>query len=362
MKLDPLGQNPGRIILLVALAASAFASYALLSPYIEPIVIALIFALLCHPIHALIEKKLAGKNNLAATVSCLLLTFVILIPMLFVFMAILGQAIGYSKTVLHWVQQGGVDTLLTHPLVSELYQFVSLYIPIEHLGGQTLTEDLVSFASDLGKNALGLSARFAGDISSFIFSFILMLFVLFFTLRDYDKLVDFLHHAIPLSRSQEEILISEIQSVSKSALLGSFLTAICQGIVGGIGFWIVGIPALFWGTMMAFASLIPVVGTALIWFPATLFLFITGEWQWASFLLVWGVLVVGSIDNFLRPMFMQGASSMSTVVIFFSLMGGISVFGLMGLIYGPIVIAVTLVLFNLYQTEFKDFLDYQDKN
>jgi predicted PurR-regulated permease PerM len=130
-------------------------------------------------------------------------------------------------------------------------------------------------------------------------------------------------------------------------------------VIGGIGLWICGIPAIFWGTIMAFTSMIPIVGTALVWVPAAIYLAVTGEMGYALFLVAWGVLVVGSVDNFLRPLFMQGAS-MNTVIVFFSLIGGLHVFGLMGLIYGPIIFSVTLVLFRLYENEFSDFLDSQD--
>ena len=187
-----------------------------------------------------------------------------------------------------------------------------------------------------------------------------MLFVLFFVLRDHDKMLVFLRHALPLSRTQEDVLFKEIVDVSKSALLGSLLTAVTQGVVGGIGLSLAGIPGLFWGAVMAFASLIPFVGTALIWIPAALYLFFTGDTSWGIFMVFWGAVVVGSIDNFLRPMFMQGAS-MNTVVVFFSLIGGLQMFGLMGLIYGPLIFSIALVFFRLYTSEFAEFLDAQDK-
>ncbi|MCE2597045.1 AI-2E family transporter [Motilimonas cestriensis] len=362
MKALNFEKHPGRVILLLALCLSAYTSYSLISPYIEPVIIALIFTMLCHPLHSWINNRLKHRENVAAALTCTLITCVILLPMFFIFLAILNQAASYSKSVLAWIQAGGIEQLVAHPWVSQVLQLAREWLPVDVFDSAKINQDLMALASSSGKQALSLSAQFAGSISSFIFSFVLMLFVLFFTLRDYHKLTDFLRHAIPLSRSQEDSLLQEIQMVSKSALLGSFLTALCQGIVGGIGFWIVGIPGLFWGTIMAFASLIPVVGTALIWVPAALFLLLTGEWQWAAFLAVWGVLVVGSIDNFLRPVLMNNISSMNTLVIFLSLMGGIHAFGLMGLIYGPIIIATTFVLFHLYETEFKEFLNYQDKH
>jgi predicted PurR-regulated permease PerM len=122
-----------------------------------------------------------------------------------------------------------------------------------------------------------------------------------------------------------------------------------------------GFPGLFWGAVMAFASLIPVVGCALVWAPAAIYLAATGDMGWAIFLAVWGVVVVGSIDNFLRPLFMQGDNSPNTVLLFFSLLGGLNSFGLMGLLYGPLIVALTLVLFRLYEREFHHFLSRQDR-
>src|SRR5690606_27364726 len=140
------------------------------------------------------------------------------------------------------------------------------------------------------------------------------------------------------------------------------LTAIAQGIAGGLGMWLAGFPGLFWGTMMGFASFIPVVGTALIWVPATLYLFIMGDISWMIFLLIWSIAVVGSIDNLLRPLLMQGSAGMNTLMIFFSLLGGLQLFGLIGLIYGPLIFAITIVLFNLYEEEFQPFLNRQDNS
>ena len=189
-----------------------------------------------------------------------------------------------------------------------------------------------------------------------------MLFVLFFLLRDHEKVINTLRHIIPLSRSQEDKLLIEIEQVSKSAVMGSFLTAIAQGIAGGIGMGIAGFPGLFWGTMMGFTSFIPVVGTALIWLPATLYLLAIGDINWAIFLGIWSIAVVGSIDNILRPFLMQGSAGMNTLMIFFSLLGGIQLFGLIGLIYGPLIFAITVVLFKMYEEEFHSFLNWQDKN
>ena len=157
-------------------------------------------------------------------------------------------------------------------------------------------------------------------------------------------------------------MLNEIENISKSAVMGSFLTALAQGFAGGIGMLVVGFPALFWGTMMGFASFIPVIGTALIWIPTTAYLLITGDSGWAAFLAIWSIAVVGSIDNILRPLLMQGSSGMNTLMIFFSLLGGIQLFGLIGLIYGPLIFSIAIVLFNIYEEEFQQFLNRQDNS
>ena len=362
MSTPPFQSNYNHTILLIALGLAVLACYILIRPYLEPLLIAFIFGLLSHPLHLWIAGKVDQRRNLAALLSCLVLTFIILLPTFAILMAILRQGAIYSSNVYQWVNAGGIENVLADPWVHGITLRLKTWLPEEVLDPVRINQELIQAASNLGMNVVNLSARLVGGITGFLASFFLMLVILFFVLRDYERIFTFVRHAVPLSRSQEDMLLNEILDVSKSALLGSFLTAVSQGIAGGLAFWIVGFPALFWGTIMAFTSLIPVVGTAVVWLPAAIYLLITGAWGGGIFLIFWGVLVVGSIDNFLRPLFMQGSSSMHTITIFFALLGGMHVFGLAGLLYGPIIFAVTLVLFRLYEQEFREFLDYQDRH
>ncbi|CSC51926.1 permease [Vibrio cholerae] len=291
-----------------------------------------------------------------------MLTVIIVIPLLFIFGAIVQQGSKFSQNLYAWVTQGGIQALFNHPWVVKGLSLANHYLPFEEISPQQIAQRIGQFATTFGSNLVSISAKILGDATSFVMHFFLMLFVLFFLLRDHDKIISAIRHILPLSRSQEDRLLSEIENVSKSAVMGSFLTAIAQGVAGGIGMWLAGFPGLFWGTMMGFASFIPVVGTALIWIPATLYLFLTGDTTWAIFLAIWSVAVVGSIDNLLRPFLMQGSAGMNTLMIFFSLLGGIQLFGLIGLIYGPLIFAITMVLFNIYEEEFRSFLDQQDRS
>ena len=165
----------------------------------------------------------------------------------------------------------------------------------------------------------------------------------------------------PLRDEQEERIIHIMKDVGRSVLLGSFLTALCQGLAGGIGLAIVGIPAFFWGSLMGFASLIPFVGMALIWVPAVGYLALMGRWKAALFLFLWCTLLVGMIDNFLRPFLMRGEGKMSPFYVFLAIIGGVTYFGLPGILYGPLILAFARVMLFIYKVEYRGLLDEKNR-
>ncbi|OOF34236.1 AI-2E family transporter [Salinivibrio costicola] len=346
--------------LIAALIIAVYACYLLIEPYIGAIVLAFIVSLLFFPVHKRIEEKIGQRPNTASVLSCILITFIIFIPLTVVAGAIIDQGVSFFTRSYEWLNNGGARQLINNPQTQSALHFVNQWLPFDVIDPQETVKKLAAWMSSFSGQMLEFSSGVLGDVTNFFITFMLMLFVLFFLLRDHDNIIQTLRHVIPLSRSQEDQLLDEVEKVAKSAVLGSFLTALAQGAAGGLAMWAVGLPALFWGTMMAFASFIPVVGTALIWLPTVLYLAVIGDWQWALALLVWSVVVVGSIDNLLRPFLMQGNSGMNTLLIFFSLLGGLHLFGLMGLIYGPIIFSLTLVLFRMYELEFAHFLDRQD--
>ncbi|WP_108946633.1 AI-2E family transporter [Shewanella halifaxensis] len=360
--MDSFKLKPHHAILLLALAIAFYACYLLVSPYLGSIILAAIVALLVLPLHAKIESYMPAKPNLASVVSCTLVTVVVLLPLLFVTIAIMNEGINFMGNAYDWLTNGGAKAFLSHPYIQSGISLLNKWLPFESLKVDELVQQAAVKVTQLSSSFLSASTGLLGDVANTVLSFSLMLFVLFFFLRDQQTIVSSIRHIIPLSRSQEEMIFNEVKVVAKSAVFGAFLTALAQGALGGIAMAMAGFSGLFWGSMMAFASFIPFVGTAMIWLPASIYLFITGDWQWALFLIAWGVLVIGSIDNFLRPWLMQGSTGMSTLLLFFSLLGGLQLFGLIGLIYGPIIFAVTLVLARLYEIEFKNFIEQQDNS
>jgi len=184
-----------------------------------------------------------------------------------------------------------------------------------------------------------------------LLSFCLMLFVMFYCLRDGAKMLDYLARLSPLSSQQEQLLLARVQAVSRSAIMGTLVTGVAQGGLAMIAFAVAGIPWLLWGVMLGFASFIPLVGTALIWVPCVAYLLVMGKVAMAIGLALWCLVVVGLVDNLLRPWLMQGQTGMASVVLFFAILGGIKLFGLPGVIYGPLVIGLCTAVFYILELE-----------
>jgi predicted PurR-regulated permease PerM len=183
-----------------------------------------------------------------------------------------------------------------------------------------------------------------------------MIFVAFYLVRDGGEMVSGIRYYIPLRVEQEDRIINGIRVVTKSVLLGTFLTAVCQGLVGGIALAILGFPGLFWGTMTALASLIPLVGGYLIWVPIALYLLLLGEVKSAVLLAIWSTVASGIIDNFVRPLLMKGKSKMSPFYIFLAILGGVQYFGLKGILYGPLILSFAMIMLFIYGVEYRDEL------
>jgi predicted PurR-regulated permease PerM len=359
-------QNPGRqlnighyfLVFLIVLAL--FFCWQIMKPYIDPVILALILAVLTSPVNDWLVKRFRGKENVAALTSCLLLIIVIVVPVVAILSVVIRQGIHSFSAIQHWIAAGNFNTLLNSPLITRALALADKYLPVNFLENMDLGAAAMQVSSSAGKWLVSKGGYFIGNLSLVAGKFFIMIFVFFFAVKDRKQIIDYVLHLIPLSTDQENILAKKIKDVARSAILGSLVTALAQGAAGGLAFAICGLPGFFWGAVMAFASLIPVVGTALVWVPAAGYLLISEPWGYGLFMIIWCVLVVGMIDNLVRPLFMSGAAGMSTVLIFFSILGGISYFGLAGLLYGPLVFGITMVLLYIYSLEFEVFLKRQD--
>lgn len=348
--------------LFLLISASFILCYRMMQSYIDPVIIAIILAILANPIYQWILSWCGRRKNLAAFIASILLNMVIIIPFFLIFSAVVRQGILSFNAIELWIEGGNIERLAQTPLAANTLTFFHEHLEETLLRGVDFHSLMVTLSSKAGEIMVSQGRFIITNIAAVAGQFCLMTFVFFFVVQDQDKLFDYITHLVPLSNKHETILMEKIKAVAKSAILGTLVTAISQGTAGGIAFSLCGLPGFFLGAVMAFASLVPLVGTALVWVPAAGWLFISGRWQAGLFITLWSIVVVGLIDNIVRPLFMRGSAGMSTLLIFFSILGGLNYFGLTGLLYGPMIFGLTLVLLYIYELEFNAFLNRQDEN
>jgi predicted PurR-regulated permease PerM len=344
--------------LLGILAVSLYFAFEVLSPFLHVMVLAIILATLLHPLHQRLRARIGGRKALSAFISTVLVTVLIILPVLFFLGALFGQAAKSIAALQSWLKDAHLENWLRSETFTPYETWVRQNLPwLEFdLSKLDVKDNLLDFSKRFGQFTLDLGAKMVGNVIGILLNFFIMLFVLFFLFLDGEAMLSQLKHLSPLHDAQEDRILRKLRDVARSVVAGSFLVAICQGVVGGIGLWIVGIPALFWGSMMGFASLIPVVGTMLVWGPAALYLLIVGDFKGALIMTGWGAVIVSSIDSVLRPLLMQGQAQMSTFWVFLSIIGGIKYFGPLGILYGPLVLALAMVMLGIYADEYADVL------
>lgn len=363
--------HEARYLMIALTGASVFGVYVILKPFLHSIILALLLVSIFAPVHQRIRQRLGQRENIAAFLAVLVVFLLVLIPLSLFLSGLVRQGIDSIQKTNAWFAEGKfqeafsserVQSLLANKRIERLRELAAPY-----LGGvEGRPADIGAMALKGGQKALELVQKGVVPLlqagGSVIFGFFIMLFVMFFAFRDGATMLASVLHLSPLSTSQESALIGRIREVSRAVFLGTFITAAAQAVAAMVGFKIVGIPALFWGAMLGATSLVPMVGTALVWVPAVGYLLITGHSGLAIFLTLWCLLVVGSIDNFLRPILMGGRVGMSTVVIFFAILGGIRCFrSPVGIIYGPLIFGLCAVCFYIYELENASFLALQDK-
>jgi predicted PurR-regulated permease PerM len=223
--------------------------------------------------------------------------------------------------------------------------WVSPYVDIQQLQSPELVmERLQGWSGALANRTVGV----VGGVLSTVVQTLLVVFTMFYLFRDGEAIRLAAYDVLPLERSQAKDIIARTREVIAASVYGVLAISAIQGLLGGIVFWALGLPSpLLWGVVMFFLSMIPMGGAFLVWAPAALYLAFSGAWGKAIFLTAWGVLVVGSIDNFLSPRLVGKRTRLHELLIFFSVLGGLQVFGVLGLVLGPVTVALTLALFEV---------------
>jgi predicted PurR-regulated permease PerM len=235
------------------------------------------------------------------------------------------------------------------PVTGKVSKWIHDYLALNTLSSQAfLLEQLKNAGGALLEQSLGLM----GNILNGIVKVFFVVFTMYYLFRDGDKIVRALPGVLPLNSQQSEAILARTSQVVSASVYGVVTIAMIQGMLGGLAFWILGVPSpILWATVLAFVSMIPIAGSFFVWLPASIYLLMTGHWTKAILLSLWGAFVISTIDNLLRPKLIKNQTKLPELFIFFSVLGGISVFGLLGIVLGPVVLAITLGLLQTFKHE-----------
>lgn len=335
----------GALLLLLTGATLGFAW--LVAPFIGAIVWGVSIAIMFAPMQARLVRLLRGRSNIAAVATLVIVVSGVILPALLIGGALLHQLSGvYAR-----IQSGqiDIDQLFSH-LVSSLPAWLG------HELDRVGLSDLASVRTRLGAGLTGslqsLISRAIGvgqGTFSFFVSLGVMLYLSFFFLRDGDAIVARIERAIPLTSSHRRYLFAKFAAVVRATIKGSLIVAVVQGATGSLVFWALGIGGpLLWGATMGLMSLLPAIGTGIVWLPVALFLIAIGElWQGITLMLC-GFFVISSIDNILRPILVGRDALMPDYIVLIAVLGGLELFGFNGLILGPIIAAMFMAAWEIY--------------
>lgn len=326
--------------------------WRIVAPLWQPLLWAVMFGALLSPWNQRLAKRLGDRPSIASGITTSATVLLFLLPIGFIGGAVAAQSAQLLKHLQSRVPQGSeVSTieLSTLPWLQKPLDWIAQYsnVTFEQLRGwaikgiQNLLEILMSTGGTVVLGAMGT-----------VVSFFLMIFVLFFVLRDGPVFAKQLVAMLPVEERRRERMWMHLSEVTRGVFMGIGLTAIVQGTLVGVGFWIAGLPSpLVFGVISIFFALVPVVGTWIIWIPGVIVLLTQGEHGHAVFLALWGALLVGSVDNFLRPILISGTAQVPTLAVFVGVMGGLAAFGFIGLFLGPIILGLLVALFRFENEE-----------
>jgi predicted PurR-regulated permease PerM len=334
-----------RVFGLATAALLGFALFKILEPFIGPMLWALLLAFLLFPVNQVLRRWVQGYRGAAAILLTFVVTLLLIIPASLLAAVFTGQAsqlIGLLQEAAGRYHIAQASDLLRVPILDRAIQGIVRLVPVT-------AEQIQGWIVEAGRGLLQIlvstsASFFAGALRGFV-DLILTLFLLFFFLRDGEEIVQGWLLLVPMEAERKARLVEHLAAVTRAVVVGLLVTSIVQGTLVGVAFVIVGLPSpVVFGVLAAVVSLLPLVGTALVWAPAALVLALQGRWGAAIFLVVWGVVVVSSADNFIRPLLISGRAQISTLPIFLGLLGGVFAFGAIGMFLGPVLVALVLAL------------------
>lgn len=342
--------------LFLLIGISFYFTYLVFRPFFSVIILSAVFVTLLYPVYSWLLKKLKGRSSLAAFLSVLAFVLIIVIPIGNFVVLLAKESTETYALMEEKILAGELDSAVNR-LFTEVLDFQQNYFAFVDLESINVSQIFLDFGNRLNTFIVSGAAFLIKGTTQLITSLFFLLLTMYYFFKDGKAFLEKLSFLTPISNRYDRKLFDRFQQISKSTILGSLVTALAQGLVAGIGYLIVGAPALFLGVATGFAGLIPIVGTALVWVPTVLVLILMGSYYKALFLLIWGVVAVGITDNVIRTIIVQGQANIHPLLVFFSIFGGVAVFGFLGIIFGPLILAIMLTMLHIYELEYHQVLE-----
>lgn len=338
------------IFILLLASLSFYYLYQIFSPFLASIVWAILLAIAFYPLFLKLQRLLKKRKVLSALAMTLFVVLAIVLPAGFLMISLAHEVIDFYHHLDEMIKTGQLQSYLGRigelPLLRGVLEKLKQYVDLSQSDPFNF---LLKNIQQISVFLFNQTSSFLKGISTFVAGFFFTLLSLYYLFKDGDRLLKRIKEIAPLPAKESELIIERFKAMISATLYGGIMIAILQGILGGVSFWILGISSpVFWGTTMAFLSFIPMGGTALIWIPASIFLFIQGAFLKGTILLGLGILLISMVDNLLRPLLVSTRTNIHPLLLFFSVLGGIQAFGMIGLVGGPLIVTLFLTLIEIY--------------
>lgn len=339
-----------QILLFLAAAAVAYLCFQMALPFLLAIAWAAVLAIVFNPVNERLST-LVRSRSIAAAISCVLVILIVVIPMV-------ALTVTVTRSSITFLRERGIESIDDVQSIglwlSRETDAVTVWV-YDHTGYDASAIKDVN-VTEVAPRVVGYLTQqtqtLIGGVAGFVFNLTIVLFTLFFFLRDRDMVLASVREAIPLSHGAATAVFRRVETVIRASVLGTGAVAFVQGVLSLIAFWALGLGAAgVLAVITAFMSFIPFVGAAGVWVPVAIYLAATGSPGKALILAIYGTLIISLADNFIRPIVIGDATRLHTLLIFFSILGGLQVFGFLGIFMGPVVLAIALAIFEIFRRE-----------
>lgn len=344
--------------LLLILVLLFYYIYVMYSQFLTSLIFAAIFATIFFPVYKALNKGMGKHSRIAAFITCIFTLIVIALPLALIVTLLIFEVINALEHISGQFAAGEFDEYIRWEEGYFLYDSLQNIIPyFQEFGLQDLNLDLIGKISqtvaDWGQNLKNFVVGIISNVFDFVLGLIIFFFALYYFFKDGELIIKKITSLTPMPPKHGRAVFKKFKEVSLAMIFGIFFTAIIQGTLAGIGYAIVGIPnPIFWAVITAVFSLVPLFGTGIIWVPASIILIATGNIIGGIGLFLWGTLIIGTVDNFVRPYLIEGRAPVHPLLTFLAVLGGVFAFGPKGIIYGPIVLNLLLAFLHIYELEY----------